>query len=204
MNESLNESQYICLEMVRRFISRFDGDSAEWLIANDELVGDFLRAHLDRLTAAERLELYTMLFGFFRKHYKQVLNIRLQMEQDPKCRERLTKIEELNREALQGPYSPITDDDLLASSESNLLRPEMAIRYLGALAVWLLTKNPQKVVPTLLGILNSRNCAARIDAAKLLGEVRPLDQGAIRVLQEIANDTSDEARFVAVEALRQR
>lgn len=187
--------------MLRRFSSSFDGDAARWLHANDALVGEVLIGHLDRLTAAERLDVYSTLFGSFRKHYKPVMDVRLRVEQDPKCRERLARIEEIHRQALTEPYSPVTDQELIASSEKNLLHENARVRYVGALAVWLLTKSPQRIIPTLLGILKDRSSDARGEAVTLLGEVRPLDEDAIRTLREIASDTEDPVRIAAIQAL---
>lgn len=203
MNGSTEKNDEHCLEMLRRFASRSDGDAAGWLVDNDALVGEVLIGHLDRLTAVERLDVYSTLFGFFRQHYKRVVHVRLQVEQDPKCRERLTTIEELHREAFQEPYSPTTDDELIAGTEKNLLHDDARVRYLGAFGLWLLTKNPRKVIPTLLAILKNRGGEARIEAATLLGEVRPFDEDTIQTLREIARDPGDPVRLVAEESLRQ-
>lgn len=202
MNGSQSKNHEQCLEMLRRFANRFDGDAAGWLTANDAVVGEVLIGHLDRLTPAERLDVYSTLFGYFRQHYKQVTSVRLQVEQDPQCRKRLKTIEELHRDAFREPYSPTTDDVILASSEKNLLHEDARVRYLGAFGVWLLTKNPRKVSPTLLAIVKNRSNEARIEAATLLGEVAPLDDFTIQVLREIANDAEDPARVAAERALR--
>lgn len=202
MNARLTKKHEYCLEILRRFSGDFDRKAADWLQANDDVVGEVLTGHLDRLTAAERIDVYRTLFGFFRKHYKQVMVVRLRIEQDGKCRQELLAIEKLHREAMQKPYVRVTDDDLLTSSESNLKHTAAPIRYVGALGVWLLTKSPQKVVPTLIAILKNKGGEARNDAATLLGEVRPLDEDAIQTLREIANDAGDPVRPAAENALK--
>lgn len=201
-NASMMKKHERCLEMLRRFASDFDSEAVDWLKANDNLVGEVLIGHLDRLTAAQRIDVYRTLFGFFRKHYKQVMDVRLQVEQDAKCRQELKGIEEIHREAIQKPYLPITDEELLANSEKYLKHTEAPMRYLGALGVWILTKNSHKVIPTLLAILKNKDGEARVDAATLLGQVYPLDEDAIQTLREIANDAGDPVQLVAKDALK--
>ncbi len=198
-----SKKQEHCLEMLRRFAVHLDGEAGGWLIANDSLVKEVLVGHLDRLTPSERLDVYTTLFGFFRQHYKAVMNVRLQLEQEPKCRERLMTIEQLHRELIDQPYVPITEQDLLSHCENDLKHDSEGIRCVGAYGVWALTKNAKKVVPTLLEILRNRDGEARVEAARLLGEVSPLDEFAIQTLREIANDLGDPVRLVAEESLRQ-
>src|SRR5262245_32507260 len=109
------------LEMLRRFASQFDVGAAKWLVSHDDVVGEVLGNHLNRLTPGERHDVYSVLFGFFRHHYKRVLDVRLQLEQDPSCREQLAALEKLHREEVNEPYKPTTDEELIASSEKNLL-----------------------------------------------------------------------------------
>lgn len=202
MNASMMKKHERCLEMLRRFASDFDRQAADWLQANDDTVGDVLTRYLDRLTAAQRIDVYRILFGFFRKRYKQVMDVRLQVEQDTKCRQELKRIEESHRDTIQKPYLPVTDEELFAVSEKDLRHSEPARRYLGALGVWILTKNSHKVVPTLLAILKNKGAEARVDAAVLLGQVYPLDEDAIQTLREIANDAGDPVQLVAKDALK--
>jgi hypothetical protein len=191
-----------CLEKLRRFASCFDLDAARWLMANDNLVWRVLTSHLDQMTSAERMNVYSILFGFFRRHYESVVRLRLQVEQDPECRARLAMIEELNREKLGKPYLPVTDEDLIAGSEKNLLHPDLSVRYIGALALWILTKDASKVLPTLLAIVKDRGANVRLEAATLLAEVQPLDHESMHILHKIASDPKDPAHTVVKDALR--
>jgi hypothetical protein len=208
MDYSLSESQEkkyeYCLEMLRRFASSFESDTVEWIKFNDDLVKEVLIGHLDRLTAAQRIDVYRTLFGFFRKHYSQVMDIRLQAERNPKCLQELKAIEKLHQEEIQKPYMPVTDADLLGSSENNLKSNEASIRYLGALGVWVLTEDSKKVVPTLLAILKDRDGKARNEATKLLGEIHPLNEDAIQTLREIRDDVHDPVRLMAADALKKQ
>jgi hypothetical protein len=191
-----------CLDMLRRFASHADGEAAGWLIQNDDLVGEVLISHLDRMTPADRLDLYPTLFGFFRRHYKSVVQHRLLVERHPRCRQCLATIEEVNAHKLNEPYSPTTDEDLIASSEKNLSHEDSAVRYLAAYALWLLTGDPSRVVGPLLSILKNPSAQQRLEAAALLGEIQPQHPDTIQTLREIANDPSDPVREAAKIALR--
>jgi hypothetical protein len=190
-----------CFEMLRRFIGTFDVEASKWLNDNVLLVEDFMVKNLDRLTAPERLKLYVILFGSFRKIYKRVIDVRLQIENDPQCKKVLMVIEEEHRVAIQKPYSPVTEADLLAGCEKNLQADDAGLRYVGALGIWTLTKDSAKIFPILRLILENRKGEAREDAARLLGEVGTLDEDTIRALRTVADDVTDPVRLLAREAL---
>lgn len=187
--------------MLRRFLRNFDVGAARWLAENENLVEEFMMDHLDRLTPSERLKLYVMLFGFFRKSYGRVIDARLKLEADAKCREVLVVVEEEHRVAIGQPYSRITDAELQAGAEKNLAHKDPGLRYLGALGIWTLTKDATKIIPVLRDILQGRSSQAREQAAELLGRVSPLDEDTIQTLLAVANDQTDPVRFLAKKAL---
>src|SRR5437660_7224787 len=108
MKRSADRNHDRCLEMLRRFADNFDTEAARWLADRSVLVEEFMVARLDDLKPPERLKLYVLLFGFFRNCYRRVIEARLQLEEDPKCREVLRVVEEQHRAAIQDTYLPIT------------------------------------------------------------------------------------------------
>jgi hypothetical protein len=197
MKEHSGPNNEQCLRALTRFLIDFDGGAGSWLIDNSSFVGDFMVANLDLLTAQQRIKLYVCLFGFFRLHYKRVVDARLRLETDLRCQEVLAMIAKEHRELVREPYSPVTDKELLAVSENNLTNIDAALRLVGALGVWALTKEPTKVIPVLLEIVKDRRNKVREEAALLFAGTVPLNGNAISVLRIIAHDKTDPIAAVA-------
>ena len=191
-----------CGAMLRHFLRDFDGAAASWLVSNEALVEEFMIKHLDRLTPSERAKLYVMLFGFFRNSYKRVIDLRLQIEKDPKCKEVLHAVAQQHIFEIQQPYSPVSTEALLAGCEENLRHQEPVLRFLGALGVWTISRDSSKILPILRAIVRDRHAGARGEAATLLGDVGPPDEETIRLLRAVADDPTDPVRSVAEKILK--
>lgn len=193
-----------CLEMFRRFAAGgYDLDfvALTWLFKHEEIAEEFMMEHFELLTPAERISIYTFLYGMFRKSFRRLMESLLQAERDTACREELLRVRERYIDAFQRPdYRPSRAERLL-ECEKGLHNESPLLRCLAAMDVYDLTRENERVIPVLLAILRNRSGEARDLAAATLGEMRSLNQEAIQVLRAIAADTNDPARTAAEMAL---